>query len=100
MTIDVFEAVVQFNPWMKRNWNAVFPIIPRTKIFQKSDFVKESPSLVTRRIKTSIKEAKNKRIPLNPNGENSLSAILIKGKFKAQNNTAKSMKKSVFPSFL
>jgi hypothetical protein len=45
-----------------------------------------------------IKDAKNKRIPLNAMGENSRSAILIKEKFMAQHSIAKSIKMSVAPN--
>lgn len=78
----------------------VFPIIPRNTIFQKSALDIKSPSLLIRRIITIIIEAKNMRIPLNARGDNSRSAILTKEKLMAQNNTAKSIKRSVVPNFL
>jgi hypothetical protein len=98
MTTDVLEAVVQFNPWIKSNWNAVFPIMPRKNIFSMSDLAKEKPSLLIKSAMIKIKDAKNKRIPLNPKGDNSRSAILIKEKFTAQQSTAISIRMSVAPN--
>ena len=100
MTREVLEAVVQFIPWMKNNWKIVLPIMPRAKIFHVSDLAIEKPWRLMKSIIIKINEAKNKRIPLNPKGENSRSAILTKEKFTAQSNTAKSIKKSVVPNFL
>jgi len=97
MITDVLEAVVQFNPWIKSNWNAVFPIIPRENIFNISDLAREKPSLLTKSAIIKIKDAKNKRIPLNPRGENSRSAILTKEKFRDQQSTAVSIRMSVAP---
>jgi hypothetical protein len=98
MITDVLEAVVQFNPWIKSNWNAVFPIMPRNNIFGISDLAREKLSPLTKSAIIKIKDAKNKRIPLNARGENSRSAILIKEKFMAQHSTAKSIKMSVAPN--
>jgi len=85
---------------MKRSWNIVFPIMPKKKSFQKKDLVKKRPSLLRSRMKRRMIEANTNRIPLNPKGLNSLRAIFIKEKLKAQINTANNMKKSVDPSFL
>jgi hypothetical protein len=100
MITDVLEAVVQFNPWIKINWNAVFPIMLRNNIFGISDLAREKPSPFTKSAMIKIKDAKNKRIPLKARGENSRSAILTKEKFMAQHSTAKSIKMSVAPNSL
>jgi hypothetical protein len=74
--------------------------MPRIINFHRSDLDKENPSLLNEKTIIKTKADKNKRIPLNPRGENSRRAILINGKFMAQNNTAKSINKSVVPNFL
>jgi hypothetical protein len=97
MITDVLEAVVQFIPRIKTNWKAVFPIIPRKHIFNISDLAREKLSRLTKSAIIRIMDAKKRRIPLNPRGENSRSAILIKEKFTAQQSMAASIRMSVFP---